>query len=239
MNQFLERASLSEANLAAVAARARRCRNFGGLASSGRPLRFRQRRDIPLVTDFASMCVHRLPLPVVLDHGGADWIVGAVQRLSASDGMLYFVGVVFDSTLIGAEIFDAAVAGTRWHCSISTSATDQRAICPGEIVTVNGRTWRGPLLCEVHATLVEISLSTSPADCDTFTKIEGRDCPLPDLTEIARFTPVGPAPALILPSAASAPVALDTLSATANSASHRMGSANESRVAIPDDLRLL
>lgn len=117
----------------------------------------------PVVVDLQGITAPTKPIPILRDHSPAAIIghatakVGA-RRIDIVDGQ--FSGAGADAE----EVQAAAVNGFPWEASIGARATQMIRVDDGEKVTVNGRSFTGPILVARKSVLKETSFVALGAD---------------------------------------------------------------------------
>ena len=128
----------------------------------------------PVVVDLEGLAIERQDIPVRLDHNPRQG-VGHTQRVVIENGQVVAEGLVSRDTSWARDVAKSAVNGFPWQASIGASVVDAQFIPNGQEVTVNGRTFRGPLHVVRQAILKEISFVDSGADTQTSARIAAQD----------------------------------------------------------------
>jgi len=128
----------------------------------------------PVVVDLEGLAIERQDIPVRLDHNARQG-VGHTQRVVIENGQVVAEGLVSRDTSWARDVAKSAVNGFPWQASIGASVVDAQFIPNGQEVTVNGRTFQGPLHVVRQAVLKEISFVDSGADAQTSARIAAQD----------------------------------------------------------------
>jgi len=128
----------------------------------------------PVVVDLEGLAIERQDIPVRLDHNPRQG-VGHTQRVVIENGQVVAEGLVSRDTSWARDVAKSAVNGFPWQASIGASVVDAQFIPNGQEVTVNGRTFQGPLHVVRQAVLKEISFVDSGADTQTSARIAAQD----------------------------------------------------------------
>ena len=124
----------------------------------------------PVVVDLEGLTVERQDIPVRLDHSPRQG-VGHTQRVAIEDGQVVAEGLISRDTSWARDVAKSGVNGFPWQASIGAAVIDSEFVPNGQAVTVNGRTFAGPVHVVREAVLKEISFVDSGADTNTSAKI--------------------------------------------------------------------
>ena len=124
----------------------------------------------PVVVDLEGLAIDRQDIPVRLDHNPRQG-VGHTQRVVIENGQVVAEGLVSRDTSWARDVAKSGVNGFPWQASIGAAVVDAEFIPNGQHVTVNGRTFDGPLHVVRKAILKEISFVDSGADTATSARI--------------------------------------------------------------------
>jgi len=124
----------------------------------------------PVVVDLEGLAIDRQDIPVRLDHNPRQG-VGHTQRVAIENGQVVAEGLISRDTSWARDVSKSAVNGFPWQASIGASVIDAEFVPNGQQVTVNGRTFNGPLHVVRRAILKEISFVDSGADTNTSARI--------------------------------------------------------------------
>jgi len=127
----------------------------------------------PVVVDLEGLAVERQDIPVRLDHSPRQG-VGHTQRVVIENGQVIAEGLISRDTSWARDVAKSGVNGFPWQASIGAAVVDAEFIPNGQQVTVNGRTFGGPLHVVRKAILKEISFVDSGADINTSAKVAAR-----------------------------------------------------------------
>ncbi|HOI56466.1 MAG TPA: hypothetical protein PLP01_14555, partial [Phycisphaerae bacterium] len=124
----------------------------------------------PVVVDLEGLAIERQDIPVRLDHNPRQG-VGHTQRVVIEGGQVIAEGLVSRDTSWARDVAKSGVNGFPWQASIGAAVVDAQFIPNGQSITVNGRTFDGPLHVVRKAILKEISFVDSGADAATSARI--------------------------------------------------------------------
>jgi hypothetical protein len=128
----------------------------------------------PVVVDLEGLAIDRQDIPVRLDHQSRQG-VGHTQRVAvektSGGGRLVAEGLVSRDTSWARDVIRSGQNGFPWQASIGAAVIDAQFIPNGQNVTVNGRTFDGPIHVVRKATLKEISFVDNGADSSTSARI--------------------------------------------------------------------
>jgi len=124
----------------------------------------------PVVVDLEGLAIDRQDIPVRLDHNPRQG-VGHTQRVVVENGQVVAEGLISRDTSWARDVAKSAGNGFPWQASIGAGVIDAEFVPNGQTVTVNGRTFTGPLHVVRRAILKEISFVDSGADTQTSAKI--------------------------------------------------------------------
>ncbi|QNN25127.1 hypothetical protein HED60_23560 [Planctomycetales bacterium ZRK34] len=124
----------------------------------------------PVVVDLEGLAIERQDIPVRLDHNPRQG-VGHTQRVLVENGQVIAEGLVSRDTSWARDVAKSGVNGFPWQASIGAAVVDAEFVPNGQRITVNGRTFDGPLHVVRKAILKEISFVDSGADTATSARI--------------------------------------------------------------------
>ncbi|MBI1371819.1 MAG: hypothetical protein GC159_03540 [Phycisphaera sp.] len=124
----------------------------------------------PVVVDLEGLEIGRQDIPVRLDHNHRQG-VGHTQRVGIEAGQVVAEGVISRDTSWARDVAKSALNGFPWQASIGASVIDAEFVPNGQSVTVNGRSFTGPLHVVRRAVLKEISFVDSGADAATSARV--------------------------------------------------------------------
>lgn len=170
-------------DLAAAAAGASRCFEWGGVASTGRPVLSIDSTHVPRGHDFGSAILHKMPMPALLEHDPGR-VAGAVQAIESRGGKLILCGVVWHPEILAF----------RGRPKLSLGWGDSGAgeyVAEADSAALNGRCWQGPFRLCRGSRLFEVSfcLDLPAADSDTWADV-GSEVAAPDLTTTQESIPL-------------------------------------------------
>ena len=128
----------------------------------------------PVVVDLEGLAIDRQDIPVRLDHNPRQG-VGHTQRVLIENGQVIAEGLVSRDTSWARDVAKSGVNGFPWQASIGAAVVDAEFVPNGQSITVNGRTFTGPLHVVRQAILKEISFVDSGADAATSARIAAQN----------------------------------------------------------------
>jgi len=128
----------------------------------------------PVVVDLEGLAIERQDLPVRLDHNPRQG-VGHTRRVAVEGGQVVAEGLVSRDTSWARDVAKSGANGFPWQASIGAAVVEAEFVPPGHRVTVNGRTFDGPLHVVRKAVLKEISFVDSGADTGTRARVAARE----------------------------------------------------------------
>jgi phage major head subunit gpT-like protein len=142
----------------------------------------------PVVVDLEGLGIDRQDIPVRLDHNSRQG-VGHTQRVAVENGSLIAEGLVSRDTSWARDVIRSGQNGFPWQASIGAAVIDAQFIPNGQNVTVNGRTFDGPIHIVRKATLKEISFVDNGADSSTSARIAANSKEQSHMTPGSQDTP--------------------------------------------------
>ena len=120
----------------------------------------------PVVVDLDGIDVGDGVLPILAEHGGKwnsqqperHFVVGQSEEAVVEGGQFVVRGVMFESTEAGQEIIQLADEGLRWQASIGARCKQRDFVAEGNSVTVNGRSYEGPVYVSRKTVVREVSI---------------------------------------------------------------------------------
>jgi hypothetical protein len=136
----------------------------------------------PVVVDLEGLAIERQDIPVRLDHKPHQG-VGHTQRVAIESGQVVAEGLISRDTSWARDVAKSAVNGFPWQASIGAAVVDAEFVPNGQRITVNGRTFAGPLHVVRQAVLKEISFVDSGADTATSARIAAQNKEQPSMDD--------------------------------------------------------
>ena len=136
----------------------------------------------PVVVDLEGLAIDRQDIPVRLDHKSHQG-VGHTQRVAIENGQVVAEGLISRDTSWARDVAKSAVNGFPWQASIGAAVVDAEFVPNGQRITVNGRTFAGPLHVVRQAVLKEISFVDSGADTATSARIAAQNKEQPSMDD--------------------------------------------------------
>ena len=138
---------------------------FTMVAYTGEPLRVEGWR-FPVVVDLEGLSIPSQRRPVRFGHSMYAG-VGHTERIAVEAGRLIAEGIVSRDTAAAREVVASGKRGFPWQASIGAQVAQADFIRAGKSITVNGRTFEGPLYVARRTVLGEISFVDLGADGNT------------------------------------------------------------------------
>ncbi len=138
---------------------------FTMVAYTGEPLRVEGWR-FPVVVDLEGLSIPSQRRPVRFGHSMYAG-VGHTERIAVEAGRLIAEGVVSRDTGAAREVVASGKRGFPWQAAIGAQVAQAEFVRAGKSVTVNGRTFEGPLYVARRTVLGEISFVDLGADGNT------------------------------------------------------------------------
>ncbi len=138
---------------------------FTMLAYTGEPMHVEGWR-YPVVVDLEGLSIPSQRRPVRFGHSMYAG-VGHTERIVIEGGRLIAEGVVSRETAVAREVVASGKRGFPWQASIGAQVAQAEFVRNGKSVTVNGRTFEGPLYVARRTVLGEISFVDLGADGGT------------------------------------------------------------------------
>ncbi|MFO0839609.1 MAG: hypothetical protein U1D55_13920 [Phycisphaerae bacterium] len=142
---------------------------FAMVAYTGEAMRVEGWRH-PVVVDLDGLSVPSQRRPVRFGHDMHAGI-GHTERIGVDGGRLVAEGLVSRDTAAAREVVVSGKRGFPWQASIGATVQQSELIRPGKFVTVNGRSFEGPVYVARKASLGEISFVDLGADGNTSVQI--------------------------------------------------------------------
>ncbi len=138
---------------------------FSMIAYTGEPMRVEGWR-FPVVVDLEGLSIPSQRRPVRFGHSLYQG-VGHTERIAVEAGRLIAEGFVSRDTAAAREVVASGRRGFPWQASIGAQVTQVEFVRNGKSVTVNGKTFEGPLYVARRTVLGEISFVDLGADTNT------------------------------------------------------------------------
>lgn len=128
----------------------------------------------PIVIDLAGMQFKQV-LPVVVDHTYQfECVLGQTSAVRADAGALLIDGELLAATEVAVTIAQLASAGYECQASVGCDVHAVQRVAQGDSVTVNGRTFQGPVRVVTSSTLREVSFVVLGADAETRVRVAAK-----------------------------------------------------------------
>jgi len=142
---------------------------FTMIAYTGEPMRIEGWR-YPVVVDLQGMSIPSQRRPVRFGHSMYAG-VGHTERIAVEGGRLIAEGIVSRDTQAAREVVSSGKRGFPWQASIGAQVAEADFVRAGKSVTVNSRTFDGPVYVARRTVLGEISFVDLGADGNTSASI--------------------------------------------------------------------
>jgi phage major head subunit gpT-like protein len=140
---------------------------FELVAYTGRAIRQAWSRN-PLVVDLAGMDTSNQSIPILWGHDASlDSVLGQSASISSDGQQLVVAGSLIGEGPVAERVISLAKKGLRFQASIGADTSRIENIAPGEMATVNGRDFTGPLSVVRASSLREVSIVLFGADAAT------------------------------------------------------------------------
>lgn len=145
---------------------------FTMVAYTGEPMRVEGWR-YPVIVDLEGLAIPAQRRPVRFGHSMYAG-VGHTERIAVESGRLVAEGIVSRDTGAAREVVASGKRGFPWQASIGAQVTQADFVRSGKSVTVNARTYDGPVYVARRTVLGEISFVDLGADGNTSASIAAR-----------------------------------------------------------------
>ena len=142
---------------------------FTMIAYTGEPMRIEGWR-FPVVVDLEGMSIPSQRRPVRFGHSMYAG-VGHTERIAVDGSKLIAEGIVSRDTQAAREVVTSGKRGFPWQASIGAQVAQADFVRSGKSVTVNAKTFDGPLYVARRTSLGEISFVDLGADGNTSASI--------------------------------------------------------------------
>ncbi|GJQ27811.1 MAG: hypothetical protein HBSAPP02_28430 [Phycisphaerae bacterium] len=159
---------------------------FSMIAYTGEPMRVEGWR-FPVVVDLEGLSIPSQRRPVRFGHSMYQG-VGHTERIAVEAGRLIAEGIVSRDTTAAREVVASGRRGFPWQASIGAQVAQAEFVRNGKSITVNGRTFEGPLYVARRTVLGEISFVDLGADTNTAATIAAQSAPA-DLRPLTDSSP--------------------------------------------------
>lgn len=140
---------------------------FELVAYTGRAIRQSWSRN-PLVVDLAGMDTTRASLPILWGHDASlDSVLGQSTSVTSDGNQLIVAGEILGESPTATQVLALARKGMKFQASIGADIGRIENVGPGEMVTVNGRDFTGPISVVRASSLREVSIVLMGADAQT------------------------------------------------------------------------
>ena len=164
---------------------------FSMVAYTGAEIRQAWSRE-PIVIDLSGMAVPA-NVPIVFGHDYAlESVLGQGSARIGTD--LVIDGAILAESEAAGQVVKLGDKGYQWQASVGADVDEQTLVAAGDTVTVNGRTFTGPVRIVKRSTLRECSFVTLGADGATAVTITAQagESSMSDEMKTADPMPTGP-----------------------------------------------
>ncbi len=124
----------------------------------------------PVVVDLQGLNVTAKSRPILREHD-PNRVVGHTETIANDGTSLIVAGVVSAANEHSKEIVESSLNGFPWQASIGASIGKAELVKAGKKVTVNGRTFTGPVVVARQTQLNEVSFVALGADDSTSARV--------------------------------------------------------------------
>jgi hypothetical protein len=126
----------------------------------------------PVVVDLSGLSISQKKKPIFLQHTqDIEYLLGQTSSLKIEDNSLVAEGKILAESDKCKQVMALNDAGYKWQASIGARVEEYQFITEKETVTVNGKTFKGPMYCISKSSLGEISFVMLGADESTSARI--------------------------------------------------------------------
>ena len=164
---------------------------FSMVAYTGAEIRQAWSRE-PIVIDLAGMEVPA-NVPIVFGHMyDLESVLGQGAARIGTD--LVIDGAILAESEAAGQVVKLGDKGYQWQASVGADVDEQQLVADGDTITVNGRTFVGPVRIVTRSTLRECSFVTLGADAATAVTITAQagESSMSDEMQTADPMPTGP-----------------------------------------------
>ena len=164
---------------------------FSMVAYTGAEIRQAWSRE-PIVIDLSGMAVPA-NVPIVFGHMyDLESVLGQGAARIGTD--LVIDGAILAESEAAGQVVKLGDKGYQWQASVGADVDEQQLVADGDTITVNGRTFVGPVRIVTRSTLRECSFVTLGADAATAVTITAQagESSMSDEMQTADPMPTGP-----------------------------------------------
>jgi len=159
---------------------------FRLVAYTGAPIRQSWSRNA-LVMDLAGMDLSNQSIPILFGHDASlESVVGQATAVTSDGSQLIVEGVVLGVSDTAQRVLELARRGMKFQASVGADVGRIENIQAGESVSVNNRTFAGPVSIVRGSSLRETSIVLMGADGQTSASIAAQEV---DMADTANQTP--------------------------------------------------
>ena len=159
---------------------------FTMIAYTGEPMRIEGWR-FPIVVDLEGLSIPSQRRPVRFGHSMYQG-VGHTERIAVEAGRLIAEGIVSRDTTAAREVVASSKRGFPWQASIGAQVAQAEFVRNGKSITVNGKTFEGPMYVARRTVLGEISFVDLAADTNTAATIAAAEGHRPEAVGLSEDT---------------------------------------------------
>jgi Mu-like prophage major head subunit gpT len=124
--------------------------------------------DAPVIVDLAGVDVSDGRLPILDGHiANPEMVVGQSESATVENNQLVLRGRMIEVNDAAKKIINLADSGLSWQASIGARCLQKDFIAEGNSVSVNGRSFDGPVYVSRKTLIREVSFVVIGADLDT------------------------------------------------------------------------
>lgn len=128
----------------------------------------------PVVVELSGLKAAAKSIPILLNHD-TDKIVGHTSDVQITPQGVSLGGVVSGTGAAASEVVNTSKNGFPWQASIGASVTRRELVEAGKSVTVNGKSFTGPIVIARESVLRETSFVPLGADSTTSASIAAQN----------------------------------------------------------------
>jgi len=142
---------------------------FTGVAYSGGVIHAKAFNG-PGVVDLSGVSLFPGKRPILQDHDSRR-VVGHSEAIQLTATSIAVNGIVSGESEASTQVVASSKNGFPWALSIGAKLLKCEYVRPGQVVTVNGRTFTGPLTVARKSSIYEISFVALPGDTESSVSI--------------------------------------------------------------------
>ncbi len=145
--------------------------SFTLVANTGRPMRLRGFFD-PVIVSMAGAKFDKKTTPVIMDHDTSKRVGHTTsQQIDVKGSRIVAEGVVSSTSAYAKEYVEDSKGGFPFQVSLGADILEGEYVPEGQKVTVNGKSWKGPLIVANKSVIRELTVTVLGADNGTSSKV--------------------------------------------------------------------